>query len=321
MPPRESPETRSMTLVDIPLVSRLAEKGVLLDSEMIYTRDAQGPNGGLFSNLLLPQRGYHTLLTRADKQQVVGQFRMRTDQPTAQMVYIAPGLEDDEDNTAWLHVLDAIVREAGKHNAHTLTAEVSEESTLFETMRNAGFAVYARQQIWRWVAGDAPLPTVQIELTEQTEADALGIQSLFTNTVPKLVQQIALPSAEMSGMVYRKNERVEAHIALSEGKHGVYIIPHIHPDSSLEATAIFIAVLHRLSRTKPVYVCVRRHQDWLASALERLEFEPGMRQAVLVRHITAGVRHANFAPIYNELGAQPVKQPTKPLKHNILEPM
>jgi hypothetical protein len=252
----------------------------------------------------------------------MGQFRLRGDDQNAQITCIAPRLDDEADDTAWLHMLDAMAREAGKHNAHALIAEVEEESSLFETMRTAGFAVYARQEIWRRQPGDYLPVDELVELTEQTEADVPGIQSLFASTVPSLVQQITVLPADLNGLVYRKNERTEAYLAMTEGKHGVYIMPYLHPDISREAPAIMDMAIRKTARTSrsPVYVCVRRHQEWLASVLEKLGFEPGPRQAVMVRHITAGVRHANFAPVEQVLPVAPksVKPPSGPL--NMTEP-
>src|SRR5215510_15568923 len=107
MPIRDTAETRAVTLVDIPLVRRLTESGTVLDSELCYTHDSLQQSPRLFT-LLLPYRGVHTMVTRLDKQQVVGQFRLQQDATYAHIAYIAPALEADGDDTAWLHVLDAM---------------------------------------------------------------------------------------------------------------------------------------------------------------------------------------------------------------------
>jgi hypothetical protein len=300
--PRDT-DTRALTLVDIPLVRRLSEHVTVLDSEIGYTRDAHGPNGSMLSSILLPQRGLYTLLARSDKQQVVGQFRLRAHEHSAQIVYIAPRLADDAEDTVWLHVLDAMAREAGKHKAHALIAEVDESSSLFETMRTCGFAVYARQQIWRRLPGAYPKLEAPLTLHEQSDQDVPGIQSLVATTTPPLMQQITVVPADMRGWIYRQSDRTEAYVAVSEGRHGVYLIPYLHPDISHLASAIFAGVIQRTPRANklPLYVRVRRYQDWIAPALEALQFEPGPRQAVMVKHITAGVRHATFKPVEQEV--------------------
>ena len=312
---RDTAETRAATLVDIPLVRRLSEQGTVLDSELTFTRDAGGPGGARFFTLLLPYRGVHTLVTRTDKYQVVGQLRLR-DTTYAHIAYIAPTLEDGEDDTAWMHILDAMAVEAGKRGAHILVAEVDELAPLFKTMRLASYSIYARQEIWESPAGDysAFEPVARVELAETTEADLPEIQLLYGNVVPRLVQPITgLPNAGQ-GWVYRKDDRVEGYIGLAEGKAGVYLMPHLHPDVFSDAPAILASAVAQAARSSkaPVYVRVRRYQDWLDNALIELGFEICARQAVMVKHIAAGVRSAAFAPLSHRLEAVPssVKPPT-----------
>lgn len=312
MPLRDT-ETRHVTLVDIPLVRRLADDCTVLDSEMCFTRDVTGPNGTLISSILLPQRGWHTLISRSDTDQVVGQFRLRHDEPHAHIVYVAPGLDYQAD-TAWLHVLDAMAREAGRQGAHAIIAEVNENEPLFETMRNAGYAVYARQEVWQRLPDHVMTYTNAVELREATADDEFEVQSLLTSTVPSLVQQYAAPPSDMDGLVYRPVERIEAYIAVAEGRHGVYMIPYLHPDTMSVAPAIFRAALRQIDRARkvPVYVSVRRYQDWIVEALAETGFHPITNQAVMVKHITAGVRHATFRSLESQLERVPsaAKPPT-----------
>lgn len=313
-------DVRSVKLVDLPVMTRLLENGVMLDSEQAFTAGMDINSPALLSSFLLRHRRTHTLLARAGKQTVVGQFRLRPDRHQAQIAYIAPGPEYGEDNSAWLHVLDAMTAEAGRRGAHTLTAEVDEHLSLFETMRIADFSIYARQEIWQHAPGELPrLPVDKVELTEETESDAHGIQLLYCNIVPRLVQQVAAPPQHSSGLVYRKNERVEGYIAVSEGRAGIYLMPYLHPDVFSEAAAILAAAIEQANHSHqrvPVYVSVRRYQDWLEDALVDLGFEPGVRQAVMVRHITAGVRQASFVPLSRKLEAvpNPIKPPTATTK-------
>lgn len=315
--PKHETQTRSVMLVDLPLVRRVWDKGVLLDSELAYARAAGGPQGAILSSIILPQRNIHTLISKCDKQSVIGQFRLKPDDQLAQIVTIAPTLEEEtEDNTVWLHAIDAMTTAAGKRGAHMITAEIDERSAMFTTLRRAGFAVYARQEIWRREPGQ-PLPTAiaPASLTEETDADAMDIQLLYSNIVPRLVQPFAVPSSDSEGLVYRQGGRVQGYIALSEGKYGIYIMPFLHPDILFsEASAIIAgAITHAAKAEKlPVYVCVRRFQDWLEDGLAVLGFEPISQQAVMVRHIAAGVRHPVFAPIAHTLEVIPntVRPPT-----------
>jgi hypothetical protein len=313
MPARDT-DIRAVKLVDLPLVRRLVEKCIVLDSELVLTRDAGGAHTTLMSSMILPQRGLYTLVARTDKQQVVGQFRLKPDEPHARIVYLAPDLDSEVDDTAWLHVLDAMAREAGKHGAHALIAELEESSPLFETMRTAGYAVYARQEIWRRDMSVPPLETPMLEIAPATPDDEMSIYSLFSITVPGLVQQFATPPTEMPGFVYRVNGRLQAYIAYAEGKHGIYLIPYLDPALLPEASALFESVLRAIGKPgkAPVYIAVRRYQDWATNALIDMGFTPHMQQAVMVKHISAGVRHAQFAPLYTQLeeATRPIRPPS-----------
>ena len=300
-------------LVDLPLIRRLAEKGTILDSELRCTREVAGPQSVLLSSIL-PQRSFYTLVGRAGRQRIVGQFRIRSDERIAQIVYIAPELDAHRRDTAWLHLIDAMAVEAGKRGAHMLTAEVDEDSPLFVTMRTAGFAVYARQEIWRRAAGPLP-PTAAVEVREARDEDNSAIQSLYCNIIPRLVQPVAMPPEDSEGFVYRQDNRLQGYVAVSTGKCGIYVMPLLHPDILYrDAAPILAGVLARIGRADrlPVYVCVRRYQDWLEDALTELGFAPCRQQALMVRHIAAGVRQAAFSPLEHSLEVIPnaVRPPT-----------
>lgn len=286
-----APDTRTVTLVDIPLLRRLSGGGTILDSETGLTRDARGAKSSLLSSILF-SRGIYTLVARSDAQQVVGQFRYRPGDSNAHIVYLAPSLDVETENTAWLHILDAMAREAGRHGAHAIVAEVEPDNHIFETMRMARFAVYARQTIWK----HAPLKLKKedgvVDLRLETPSDQIGVWSLINSTIPPMLQQITAPQNDVAGWVYRRNGTVEAYLSLTCGTHGIYVLPYIHPDVMHEAADILmtaIALTEQAHRV-PVYVCVRSYQCWLHSILETLAFESWIEQAIMVKHIAAGVR-------------------------------
>lgn len=317
-------ETRVMSLVDIPLLRRMADTGVVLDSAMHFTRDVESSRATLMSSVLLPQRNMYTLIARSDARQVVGQLRMRQDEHNAQIMLIAPGLSADVEDTEWLHLLDAMATEAGKRGAQTLMAEVDESSVMFELLRTAGFAVYSRQEIWQRLP-DQVINAQPVELQTPTDADEMSIQSLYCHIVPGIMQQVSeLPSSPMNGWVYRINGRIEAYVSMSEGRHGIYIVPYVHPDIYREMPGVLAAVIDQANRADrlPVYVRVRRYQSWLEEPLFKLGLTPIAQQAVMVRHLTASIRQPAFVqPFLKTLEALPKPVlPKQPLPTPITEP-
>jgi hypothetical protein len=291
-------EIRAAGLRDLPLMRRLTENGAILDSELAFTRDVN--DGFTLLTALLPQRGVYTLLARADAAYVLGQFR--TEGINACLTVLAPRLDPDVEDTLWLGMLDALVQEAGKRSAHALVAEVDELSPLFETMRIAGFAVYARQEIWRMQA-DLPRSENGIEL-EEVSADTPGIHALRCAVTPRLMRPLMSTSGE--GLIYRLNGEIAAYIDVARGKQGVMLNPYIEP--GVDAKALLNAVVARVlgKGDLPIYVRVRRYHLWLEDTLAALDFEPAAQQAVMVRHIAAGVRHPGFATPRSAFDGSPV---------------
>jgi hypothetical protein len=285
-------ESRSIALTDLPLLRRLSSQGIVLDTEMRVTQSFYGvPVSHLIS--LLFNRGIYTYLARNDQHQVIGQFRYRADDVNAHMLCLAPALEQVDDSL-WLTILDGMTREAGKVGAHTLLAEVDAQSSLFEIFRQARFACYMRQTIWRH---DAVIADPTLHLSAENSNDQIGIMSLICHTIPTLQQGIATPSVETDGLVYRRNQQVEAYIAYTEGKAGIYILPYIHPNVAHLAKDIIISAIANIPSTQrlPIYITVRSYQAWLEQTMHDLNFTSVVEQAVMVRQIAAGVRHIAFS--------------------------
>ena len=223
-------------------------------------------------------------------------------------------LNDDEDDTIWLHMLDAMAEQAGKNGAHTLVGEIELSHRLFETMRRAGYAVYSRQVIWQRSPLTQGFASPDLTVTAETESDEIGIAALLGCTIPRILQSVMEPSAEMAGLVYRKDGQVEAYLAYSEGRHGVYVMPYVHPEVLSEAANIVAAALLKIERCRklPVYICVRGYQGWLENAMRDLGFSPWLEQAVMVKHLTAGVRQTSFDRV--QLSASGGKKPAATLQ-------
>lgn len=291
-------ETRTANLTDLPVLRRLVEQAIVLDNETAFTSDTRSS----LSSILLPARGQVTMIARTPQAPVIGQLKLRYDDPNARVVYLAPTPEPTTDDTLWLHVLDGIAREAGKLRAQTLIAEVAEDSPLFEILRTAGYAVYARQQLWHRRGMYSAMPS-RFKLHEETQHDLIGVHALLGTCVPRLVQPYAMPPGDMPRLVYAPNGKVCGYVAYSAGKRGVYILAYLHSDVMSDASQILDAALQMIAPAPnaPITFCVRRFQDWLATPMERLGFTGGQQQALMVKHIAAGVRQPQFEALADTL--------------------
>lgn len=281
---------------------RLVGQGVLLDSAMMTSLDGDVPRESPLAPLL-PTRNLHTFVTRGTKQTLLGQFRLLRSEltaPRAQLTYLAPRALALSDESACLQLLDALTEAAGRREAHSLNAEVDERSPLFETMRRAGFAVYARQELWRCEgcddrAEDATHKGATIPWQKARAGDHTEMRQLLRSLVPPMLLQALEQPAENAGWLYREGGQVLAILALRRGRRATSLLPYFHPKLAGRITALLRGALALLTAKQPCYLTLRRYQDWWGESLPAMGFVRQVQQALLVRHITASIRTKHFA--------------------------
>jgi hypothetical protein len=317
---------RPFDMRDLPLLARVKDRGLCLASQLAFTRGPQALQAVLL-DAFSGARGPATIVVRSDGALGIGQLLHRPDQPHARLAFIAPA--ELMEGEIGIELLEGLGRSAGERGAHHLIAEVDEESPAFEVLRRAGFAIYARQRIWRLAAGTWVPPTrheqrgalktgdastVHSSLGTKPEVgsrepaaggglrpeasgwrpeakkDSLPIRTLYGSLVPGLVQQVEPPSDRVgSGMVHYEAGELLGYIDLERGPLGEWMQPYFHPAAGT-AEMWLAAFLEERDRRQPLYVCVRSYQSWMNGALQRLGFEPARDQAVMVRSLVAVVR-------------------------------
>ncbi|MCL5429462.1 MAG: hypothetical protein M1347_06665 [Chloroflexi bacterium] len=183
-------------------------------------------------------------------------------------------------------LLDGLLKQVGSRGAHSLVAEVDEDSPGFSVLRQNGFSIYARQQIWK--IDNVPNVAEQTSLWQPTlRRDELAIQLLRNGLVPGQVQQVEAAQEKPDGYVLYNKEQLLAYAEVKRGPRGVWLQPFVSLDADPfdEALADLLKRL-RPRKGRPVYVCLRSYQDWLQSSLEKLGAEPGPRQAVMAKRTT-----------------------------------
>lgn len=293
---------RPFTLRDLTLVRRLSEQGVSLHAEAALADNLQPLRGALVN--MVVGADSPTFVCKSQNGDHVGfiQLLIEDNRHHAHILYVSPTCDTavaDNASSApcphidtWLALLDHAVMEVGQLGVHSLVAEVSETGPELPVLRRAGFAVYARQDIWLLTdIPDAPSPRRTLRPGDVT--DEWDIQLLYANTVPRLVQLVepVPPSEKGEAWVLRENEELEAFVHIHEGPVATWLRFFIHPNVESDAREIVAAALQVLSTkaSRPVYCCVRRYEGWLPSALERTGFRIWGSQAVMVKHT---VKHA-----------------------------
>lgn len=280
-------DVRPVSPLDLPVVRRAIAKSLPLDLMAALSRGISGLEDALLAAVPLTDFGAPTLVLRNGDGAYVGQFRHRMGEPVAQLTLVAPEPEDG-DSPHWVRLLEALACEAGRRGAHLLSAEVDELHEAFRAFRRAGFAVYSRQVILRRDLSGAQRGEPNL-VRPVTSRDSIGINVLWTNTVPRLLQQAEpLPDPGCGGLVYERDGQIAAYLAVTEGKSGIVIKPYFHPEIYEQTSAIILAALAHIdaAETLPVYLYARAYQDWLQRVLEEVEFVPWTRQALLVKYTT-----------------------------------
>jgi hypothetical protein len=117
--------------------------------------------------------------------------------------------------------------------------------------------------------------------------------------VPTLVQQIEpVPWEDLSGYAYYFHGDLRAFVHVVYGPRGKWVQPFIHPEMESVGEKMQQLVYDlRPSKKRPVYVCLRSYQAWLARIFEGLQAHMGPSQAVMVRRLTAKVKKPVLVPI------------------------
>jgi hypothetical protein len=269
-----------------------------------------------------PGRTVWTLVARAETDQeleAVGQFVIHETRRQAHLAYIGPVEALGHD--VGLRLLDALSRYAGEQSAHSLTAEIDENDPLFERLRQAGFAIYARQRIWRLDSEgqlshhEEPVGQWRPEIGE----DRVAIHNLYHSLVPALVQQVELPpTPDGHGLVYWANGDVLGYLDVRQGPNGTWVQPYFHPAANLSDQVISYSLERfKPSQSRPLFICVRSYQGGVGNSLQRLGFEPCSDQAVMVKRLAAGVHQTAKKPLPALDGTQPeVTAPFSNVKTN-----
>jgi hypothetical protein len=274
---------RSLDLLDLPLLSRYRREVLSLYGARILTHG--NPLGAMaMLSYLNPRRHIYTAVASENGRSLMGQVILNGDETSARLTFLAP---TEHINGLTLLLLDHLTTQAGEWGAFHLLAEVDENSPVFRSLRQAGFAMYAWQRVWK--LPKLELPAGGSSWREAEENDWPAIQSLHGQIIPALIQPVDALPKQVSGLVCRPEGNLQAYVAINSGPEGIWIQPLVPPDSWCGPERL--AGLSGWGN-RPVYFCVRSYQAWLETVLEDLGAEAGPRQAVMVRRLAKTIKES-----------------------------
>lgn len=295
----------SFDLRDIPLVTRLEGKGTPLCNELALTRGVHPLRAALAGYVALRKHRTHTCVVAGDGGlEGFAQMRLRPPGEHGFLTYIAPALTTRTASSVWSRLLDAMAVRGGELGVQQLIAETPDEGAELDALRQAGFAIYGRQDILRRPPAIAPTesPGDWPALRPATTTDAWAVQQLYYNTVPRLAQLAeTIPSIGPSSYVLQEAGDLLAWLEMRAGPLGVWLSVMIHPQAEACARHVLkygLTLAGERHAGKPVYCCVRRYQEWLRKPLAVLEFEPYTSSVVLVKRLVVPAAEAERAPAH-----------------------
>jgi hypothetical protein len=256
-----------------------------LDTASALTRGNPVGAWAVLDSLRLEYGSYARILKQdGNLPTMIGQMRYTPGERAARLAYLTP--ETGLDSPGLTALIESLAWEAGNQGACTLLAEVDETSPTIESLRRAGFGVYAWQRIWK--LNEPLIGANGSDLWENaTDFDALPIRALYQALVPPLVQSAeSLAERPLYGQVYEQSGELLAYFEVTYGPRGIYLQPLIHPavNDVLQLVRSFLSTLS-FQLGRPVYLSIRSYQAWLENALSELDAEYGPRQALMVKHL------------------------------------
>jgi hypothetical protein len=273
---------------DLTLLHGYLDRGLFLDSAQVLTHGRSLVSMGALLSFIGPSTRMYTYRTESNSKPeipLLGQISYAMGSSYARFTFLAP--EDSLEQSEVSAFSEFMAVEAGRLGAFHILADVDECSQAYEMLHRAGFAIYARQRIWRLdnqPAGDGD----SADWVSCRSKDMIAVRSLYCNLVPGLVQQVEpLPKKDLKGSVHYKDGEMLAFVESRYGRNGVWLQPFIHPDAG-DIERYLVPLLQGLPTrgNRPLYICIRSYQSWLESAIEAMGAQPGPSQAVMVRHLT-----------------------------------
>jgi hypothetical protein len=275
---------RPITLFDLLNLRRYRQGLLSLDSEHACTYGSALAPVSLIAARMRPRSRTYTAFCKDTSQTIIGQVAQKNSEAYTRLTFLSPqeNLGADE-----IFLLDHLANQAGEWGALHITASVNEHAPLYQSLRRAGYSMYAWQKIWRLPPSSSSASKQNVWRSPNPD-DIQNIRVMYNQIVPALIQPVDPLLRYSKGLVWASNSKLEAYSSVTFGPLGIWLQPLIHPDADCTGEALLTlpqAIPNRYRR--PVYLCQRSYQAWLESTLEELCGESSPRQAVMVKHLSA----------------------------------
>ena len=230
----------------------------------------------------------------------------KQDQPEWDLGYLAPSLSSDGDAALWRRLLKDLVLLGVERGILRIYARASEDAQIEDVLRQAGFTVVTREQVFALSRCEEPVSHSRpAGLRPVSSQDGWALSELYRQAIPQLVRRTEelptrLVAAPCSGLpaltpideyVWAEEGRIITHLGLCRSPKGYWLevvaLPERRADTSPHIR--YMLSLAVCSPRTPVYCPVPDYAAGLGQVLRTLGFEAYARQVLLVVHTAARV--------------------------------
>lgn len=302
-------------------VYRLQHLGIRLDLERGLMQ-SQTPLWEAWLALLTQQAMGQPTYVRCDPQEgeAFVQVRYRAHEAAADVAYLAPSVaEDRRASHAWLALLDSACTDVATRGVQRVFANLPERGCEVDVFHQAGFALYAGEDIYRRAHLHTQGPNEStLHLRPQRLEDWPALQKLCVAITPQRVRQAegGISVATDTGRYCQRyllssanGEDLIAALTLCTRGLAHWMRVLVHPEAQIPVEGLIRWGLDRLAAqpARPVFCSVRRYEGGVRVPLETAGFELYAARALMVKHTVAWLK----APIQELVptlkgGAEPV---------------
>ncbi len=303
--------SRWLSFNDAIAIQQLQPRGVQLDLEGAALWPHSPLRAALASHWPWSPIGAETtiLYPPARRGRALGfiQARQRRRRSEADIVFIAPALDTREDAVSiWYRLLAECAGTFGDRGVQRLFAQMVVGDGTEDVFRQAGFAVYAHEDIYclDQRPGDAEKSR---RLRHQRTRDAWNLMRLYSEVTPRPVQ-IAEGMAPIegqasklhnwwdqargSGYVLPAGSEVAGAVRILRGSAAYWLRFWLHPQAYPEAPALLMGALSILwaAPQRPIYCSVRDYESGMRAPLQDVGFRYVETRSLLVKHTTVRIK-------------------------------
>ena len=301
--------TRWLGWDDLTAIQRLQAYGIQLDLERAVLWPHSPLQAALTGHLPMSAIGAETIVLYASPtyhSRAIGflQARGRLGRPEADIVYLAPSLDQDSDAVSiWYRLLAECAHVIGSRGGQRLFAQVPSGNGIEEIFRQAGFASYAREDIYYLKAWPPDLSKSNL-LRHQRARDGWNLLRLYTELTPRPVQiaeGMLSPEGQggkmgdwwdqsrSAGFILEIDGELAGAVRVRRGRAGYWLRFGLHPQAQEHSDTLLHGALSLLwaAQHHPIYCSVRDYESGMSLALEQAGFLRLQTRTLLVKHTTA----------------------------------